>query len=303
MIRATSLSGVANHYVSISPGPNNNPPLEDGADPRPRSTTTPVDLDQLFNTFPARVRHGLGNFIQGHSAFYAGRGKDANDAYKYFGPSLNRTNAFVGELNADQRLFERFVVNSGKLSTTVAQRGNQLSSAVSNASTAFGAIASQNVAFDQTLRLLPPVFRQSNTTFVNLRAALDDLDPLVETAKPATKNLAPFLAELRPVIQKAVPLFNEPPAHRRAGRARPTTRPNCSPPCRLSSSAPPRPSRTPKRRSPTSSRTSTSPAPTRRTSSTASPSSARSPATTTPTATTRGSPSPTSTSSTTPAAN
>jgi len=54
---------------------------------------------------------------------------------------------------------------------------------------------------------LPPVFRQSNTTFVNLRAALDDLDPLVETAKPATKNLAPFLANLRPVIQKAVPLF------------------------------------------------------------------------------------------------
>jgi phospholipid/cholesterol/gamma-HCH transport system substrate-binding protein len=51
------------------------------------------------------------------------------------------------------------------------------------------------------------VFRQSNTTFVNLRAALDDIDPLVETAKPATKNLAPFLAELRPVISKTVPLF------------------------------------------------------------------------------------------------
>ena len=59
----------------------------------------------------------------------------------------------------------------------------------------------------QTLRELPPVFRQANTTFVNLRAALDDLDPLVEAAKPATKNLAPFLAELRPVISRAVPVF------------------------------------------------------------------------------------------------
>ncbi len=49
--------------------------------------------------------------------------------------------------------------------------------------------------------------RQANTTFVNLRAALDDLDPLVETAKPATKNLAPFLAELRPVISKFVPFL------------------------------------------------------------------------------------------------
>ncbi len=62
----------------------------------------------------------------------------------------------------------------------VSERGNQLSSAVSNASTAFGAIASQNVALDSTLQELPPVLRQSNTTFVNLRAALDDLEPLVE---------------------------------------------------------------------------------------------------------------------------
>jgi phospholipid/cholesterol/gamma-HCH transport system substrate-binding protein len=49
------------------------------------------------------------------------------------------------------------------------------------------------------------VLRQSNTTFVNLRAALDDLEPLVNTAKPATKDLAPFLRELRPVFQKLLP--------------------------------------------------------------------------------------------------
>jgi phospholipid/cholesterol/gamma-HCH transport system substrate-binding protein len=49
--------------------------------------------------------------------------------------------------------------------------------------------------------------RQANTTFVNLRAALDDLDPLVETSKPATKGLAPFLRELRPVLSRAVPVF------------------------------------------------------------------------------------------------
>jgi len=113
----------------------------------------------------------------------------------------------VNELNADQNLLTRFLVSSAKLSTAVAQRGEQLSSAIANADTAFSAIASQNVAFDQALRLLPPVFRQGNTTFVNLRAALDDVEPLFETAKSATKDLAPFLAELRPVLSKAVPVF------------------------------------------------------------------------------------------------
>ena len=207
VIRATSLSGVANHYVSISPGPNSNPALDDGATLGLGSTTTPVDIDQLFNTFPPPVRKGLSDFIRGNAQIYAGSGEDASEAFKYFGPALNRTDAFVSELNADERLFERFIVSSSKLSTTISERGDDLSSAISNASTAFGAIAVENENLDLTLRRLPPVLRQSNTTFVNLRAALDDLEPLIDTAKPATKNLAPFLAELAPVLQKFIPFM------------------------------------------------------------------------------------------------
>ncbi|HET7591071.1 MAG TPA: MlaD family protein [Solirubrobacterales bacterium] len=208
-IRATSLSGVANHYVSISPGPNSNPALEDGAELGLSATTTPVDIDQFFNTFPPRVREALGEFIRGNASIYSGEGKNANDSYKYFGTALNRAGAFAHELNADQRLLSRFIVSSARLTTAIAGRGEQLSSAVSNANTAFNAIAGQTRAFDATLRELPPVMRQSNTTFVNLRAALGDLEPLVETAKPATKELAPFLAELRPVFQKLVPFTHD----------------------------------------------------------------------------------------------
>jgi phospholipid/cholesterol/gamma-HCH transport system substrate-binding protein len=204
-IRATSLSGVANHYVSISPGPNSNPALDDEAELGLSSTTTPIDIDQFFNTFPPSVRRGLSNFIRGNASIYSGQGEKANDAYKYFGTALNRASAFARELNADERLLARFIASSSRLTTAVAGRGEELSSAISHANTAFDAIAGQTTAFDQTLRRLPPVMRQSNTTFVNLRAALDDLEPLVNTAKPATKNLAPFLAELRPVFQKLVP--------------------------------------------------------------------------------------------------
>ena len=302
VIRATSLSGVANHYVSISPGPNSNPPLEEGATLGLASTTTPVDIDQLFNTFPPSVRRGLSEFIRGNAAIYAGVGHQANQAYKYFGPALNRTDAFAHALNADQNLFTRFIVSSSKLATAVSERSNQLSSAISNASTAFGAIAGQNVSLDQALQEFPAVLRQSNTTFVNLRAAIGDLEPLVDTAKPATKNLAPFLAELRPVVNEAVPVFKNLRLTVQRSPARPTTRPNSSPRFPTSSRAPQRHSPTPRKRSPPSSRPSTSPVPTRRTSSTGSASSASPPATTTATATTCGRHWPIRTSSTTTAA-
>jgi phospholipid/cholesterol/gamma-HCH transport system substrate-binding protein len=205
VIRATSLSGVANHYVSISPGPNSSPALEEGAELGLSSTTTPVDIDQLFNSFPPKVREGLQNFIKGNAEIYAGRGKEANESYEYFGTALNRATNFASELNADEQLLSKFLVSSSNLTSAVAGRGAQLSSAITNANTAFKALNTQNVALDESLQELPPVLRQSNTTFVNLRAALDDVEPLIDTAKPATKNLAPFLAELRPVLSKFIP--------------------------------------------------------------------------------------------------
>jgi phospholipid/cholesterol/gamma-HCH transport system substrate-binding protein len=206
-IRATSLSGVANHYVSISPGPNSNSPLDEGATLGLSSTTTPVDIDQLFNTFPKPVRRALGQFIQGNATQYAGVGEAANSTFKYLGVGFNRAGAFVHDLNADERLFARFLVSSSRLATTVSERGAELSSAISNAKAAFGAIAGQNAALSQSLTLLPPTFRQANTTFVNLRAALDDLEPLIDTSRTATKGLAPFLGELQPVLSGAVPVF------------------------------------------------------------------------------------------------
>jgi len=206
-IRATSLSGVANHYVSVSPGPNNSPPLAEGATLGLSSTTTPVDIDQFFNTFPTPVRRALGQFIRGNATWYAGRGADASRSFEYFGVGLNRAGALFRELTRDERLLARFLVSSSRLSTAVSERGAELSSAIANANTAFGAIAEENVALGRSLALLPPTFRQANTTFVNLRAALDDLEPLIDASRTATRNLAPFLREFHPVLSKAVPVF------------------------------------------------------------------------------------------------
>src|SRR5882672_10302187 len=50
LVRATSLSGIANRYIALTPGPNSGPKLPDGATLQADKTTSIVDLDQLFNT-------------------------------------------------------------------------------------------------------------------------------------------------------------------------------------------------------------------------------------------------------------
>jgi phospholipid/cholesterol/gamma-HCH transport system substrate-binding protein len=57
--------------------------------------------------------------------------------------------------------------------------------------------------------LLPGTLRRANTTFVNLRATLDDLDVLVNESKPATKDLAKLFRRLRPLVREARPTIRD----------------------------------------------------------------------------------------------
>ena len=79
------------------------------------------------------------------------------------------------------------------------------------------------------------MLRQSNTTFVNLRAALDDLEPLVEHGEAGDQGTwRPFLAELRPGLPETRAVHPQPAPGRRTGPARPTTPPTCWRRCRRS---------------------------------------------------------------------
>ena len=101
VIRQTSLSGIANRYVSITPGPDNAPALDDGAIITEVDTTTPVDLDQLFNALAPPERKGLQDVIQGSATTYAGRGQEANETYRFLSPAFVATDQLIQEVNRD----------------------------------------------------------------------------------------------------------------------------------------------------------------------------------------------------------
>jgi phospholipid/cholesterol/gamma-HCH transport system substrate-binding protein len=206
-VRASSLSGIANRYISISPGPNSEPKIPEGTTIPASSTTSPVDIDQLFNTFTPKARKGLRDFIQGYAAVYTGNNEEARATYKYFAPSLQASDRLFAELNSDQEALSQFLVAGSKVFGTIAERRDDLASLTSNANQAFGAIAAENDALSQDLALLPDTMREANTTFVNLRAALDDLDPLIADTKAVMPELAPFLRRLQPVVSDSVPVF------------------------------------------------------------------------------------------------
>ncbi|HYH61376.1 MAG TPA: MlaD family protein [Solirubrobacterales bacterium] len=206
-IRLTSLSGIANRYIALHPGPDSDEELPDGATLSADETTSPVDLDQLFNTFDDKTRKGLQQFISGQATVYTGNTAAARETYKYFAPSLEEGERLLAEINEDDAALSRFLVEGGEVFGALADRREDLSGFIQNANQALSAIAVENEAFSGALAALPPAMRQANTTFVNLRAALDDIDPLMVDLGRVAPDLPQFLRDLRPVARDARPVL------------------------------------------------------------------------------------------------
>src|SRR6266545_1674007 len=210
VIRQASLSGVANRYIDLQlPPADHQQTIPAGGVIDQSDTTTAVDLDQLFNTFDPKTRKALSGVIRGYAASYAGKGEEANAGWAYLNPSLAASSRLFKALRADTPALRRFISESSNLVGDLAARRSDLAGLVDHLATTTGAIGRQKQALSTAIGQLPGFMRRADTTFVNLRATLDDLEPLVDESKPVAKKLRPFFAELRPLARNARPTLRD----------------------------------------------------------------------------------------------
>jgi phospholipid/cholesterol/gamma-HCH transport system substrate-binding protein len=214
-IRQASLSGIANRYIDLQMPPGSCPKsqkdcnIPDGGDIGIDRTTTAVDLDQVFAIFDPGTRKAVQDFFKNSAAEFKGKEDQQRIAYQYLNPALSTSSRLFNELNRDNPLLSRFLVDSSKLVTALAQKRDDLSALIANANSTFRALGDEKVALAQAIAQFPGFMRQANTTFVDLRSALDATDPLVNASKPVAKKLRPFLAELRPLARDARPTVRD----------------------------------------------------------------------------------------------
>ena len=209
VIRPTSLSGIANRFVDLHLGPDDGEEIEDGGQIGAESTTSAVELDQLFALFDRRTRSAAQDFIAGQAESLRGGGVQLRQGVRYLNPALSTGARLFGELTRDERLLRRALVDTSAVVTALAERRGDLTGVVSNLNTTFGALGGQQDALAESVARLPPFLRRANTTFVNLRAALDDVDPLVDAAKPVARRLGPFLDDARVFARDAEPTVRD----------------------------------------------------------------------------------------------
>lgn len=208
-VRAPSLSGIANRYVSLSPGPNNAPEIADGGRIAPDRVTQIVDVDQLFSALDDPTREGLRKLIRGARDTTADRERLANRTLEQLDPTLRSGRALFAEVARDAPALQTFLESSSRVVASLAQERETLPSLVSNARAVAAEVVAEETAVDATLARLPGTLRRGTATLRGLDATLDAADPLVEAALPATERLAPLLRRLRPLAAAAVPTIDD----------------------------------------------------------------------------------------------
>jgi len=210
-IRSYSLSGIANRQIELKLPPEGQAggELPSGSVLPQSQTVSEVDLDQLFNTLNARTIKNFKHVIEGFELSYEGVSKQANTGFKYLNPFLSTSRQVFGELTRDTPTLERLIVDTSHLSGALAERSDDISGLIHNADLMMGAIADHSTALKEALVRFPGFMRQANTTFVNLRATLDDLDPLVNASKPVAEKLPAFFHQFRRAAHGAVPTITD----------------------------------------------------------------------------------------------
>ncbi len=202
-LRMPSLSSSAGRYVDLRIPANGGEELPDGGLIPVQDTQSLVDVDQFFNMFDRRAREGLRRVLRGSGEQWRDTQEFVDAGWRQLNPSFVASSRLFDELNRDSGDLRRFLTGSSRLVGALADRRDDLVRVVDRLAETTGAIAREEQSLSRAVASAPRFMRRANSTFVDLRATLDDLDPLVEASKPAAPRLAAFLAELRPFASEA----------------------------------------------------------------------------------------------------
>lgn len=202
-IRIVSLSGSVNRVVELRIPPAGGTEIEDGGVIEADRTHSAVDLHQLFQTFDEPTREGLRKLVRGGGQQWREAGDEAAAGWEYLNPSLVASRRLFDELAYDRRALARFVSANAGLATHLAERDEDLATLVDKLADTTGAIAREEDDLAELISRAAPFMRRANSTYVNLRSTLDELDPLVAASGRAAPRLRRVLAELAPFARQA----------------------------------------------------------------------------------------------------
>ncbi len=208
-VRTVGLTGVANRFVELTPGPTTGEEIPDEGTLTTAETRGIVDLDVLFNAFDPATRGRLQRIIRNGEQVFKGRTGPANDGLQYLAPALFQSSALAEELVYDRAALERLIKTGATTAAALASRRDDITQGITSTATTLRAVASQRTALADILERAPALLERPDGVLGGLRTLAQRARPLLREARPVAPRLVRVLRQLVPTSRQALPVLQQ----------------------------------------------------------------------------------------------
>jgi phospholipid/cholesterol/gamma-HCH transport system substrate-binding protein len=201
-------TGLNDMIVELTPGTKQAGELDAGKDTVPIGQTLPnVNADEFLAGLDADTRDYLKLLLQGGGEALGGNGQALSATFRRFEPTARDILKLTKALSVRRQNVSRSIHNFRLLMQAVGTKDKELSQLVDASNAVFRAFANQDRNLRETLQLLPPALRQTNSTLVKVDRLGQVLGPTLGKLRPGARALGPSLVQTRPFLRKTTPVI------------------------------------------------------------------------------------------------
>ena len=204
LVRPRSALGLK--YVELTPGRARQTYRAGDTIPL-RFAGTPVEFDDVFNTFDKRTRDASRSSLKGFGDAFAGRGVSLNLAIESLNPFLRHLTPVMRNLSDPSTQLNQFFRQLGNASAEVAPVARVQAELFSNMADTFHAFDHSPRHLQQTIEKAPPALDASIRSLRVQRPFLSDFADLSHRLRPVATDLRLTLPPLNGALRAGTPVL------------------------------------------------------------------------------------------------
>jgi phospholipid/cholesterol/gamma-HCH transport system substrate-binding protein len=206
-------TGLKDMYVQVFPG-KEGAPVKAGFTIPISSSLTDVDLDEVLSELDARTRDYLTLLANGAGEGLRGKGNTLARVLKRYGPTVRDLGRVNREVAKERIALRRLVTSLSQVNGELARRPQDLTRVVRGASGTLRAFAAEDDDLRAAVGELAPTLQTATATLGAVTPFAQELGPTTKALLPAVRELedvnaavSPFAREATPIVRRRVRPF------------------------------------------------------------------------------------------------
>ncbi|HWF53910.1 MAG TPA: MlaD family protein [Solirubrobacteraceae bacterium] len=208
-VRIRLRSAVGIRFVQIYPSTTGTP-LPNGGVLQTTQTTSPVDLDQVLNTFDPNTQRATQNLLGQLGVGLMERGQTVNDTLGDAPGFVSALGSVMGAINARTGAIAHFITATQGTAAAIAPVRYNLADGFKPGAQALAPFVSQRASVEDTLQQLPSTLSTAQSDLPQVNAMMAQVDGLAQAAVPtlaaapgALNQTASLLSVAKPGLRAA----------------------------------------------------------------------------------------------------